>query len=321
MPIVIICMNPSAAGASGLRKWKRIERVVRSIAPSHGTFLLDGRASIGRIIRCGLESGETQFVAAGGDGTVNTLLNELLSLATPEQRGRIQIGAIGLGSSNDFHKPYQPAGLINGIPSRVNFQDIGRRDVGCVSFRTDRGFLTRYFLVNASIGVTAESNRLFNDPGRILGLLKRAYTPAAIVFAALKTIYSYDNIRISVQRPGLPETDCELTYLALLKSPHVSGSFRFDGSIPLDNGLLRAYLCAGMTRVELLGMLWALSRGSFHPGGAPRGGATPKVQSCELPSIAVSSSRPFAVEFDGEVVTTRFAQFGVLPGYLQVCKS
>ena len=337
---MIIVMNPLAAGGSSVRKWNQIEHIVHSITTSPGIFLLNGRASTERFIRNSLRMGETRFVAAGGDGTVNALLNELLSAATPEQRMRLQIGAIGLGSSNDFHKPFGPAGMIGTIPGKVNFHDTACRDVGCVSFEKNGGFVTRYFLVNASIGVTAEANLFFNTPGRFLRMLKRAHTPAAILFAALKTIVSYRNIRITLRRPGFPERDLSLTNLALLKSPHVSGSLCYNAAIPPDDGLLRAYLCTRMTKLELLRLLWTLSGGSLQPGGASRAGGpggddpargaagftstpgtVPKIESFELPSILVTSSEPFAVEYDGEVVTTSVAQFSVLPRHLQVCRS
>jgi diacylglycerol kinase family enzyme len=52
-----------------------------------------------------LERGETDFVAAGGDGTVNAVVSALVENASPDALRRIRLGAVGLGSSNDFHKP------------------------------------------------------------------------------------------------------------------------------------------------------------------------------------------------------------------------
>jgi diacylglycerol kinase family enzyme len=318
---MILVINSSAAGGSGIKKWKRIERRLEAQIPSAEAFLMNGQASTGEFIRRSLQKGETQFIAAGGDGTVNTLLNELLFQASPAQRETIQLGAIALGSSNDFHKPCEPRRLIDGIPAKVSFDDTPLRDVGCVSFERNGGFLTRYFLVNASVGVTAEANLLFNTPGRFLGFLKRASTPAAILFAALNTIVGYRNLRISARGTGFPERELELTNLNLLKSPHISGSFCYDARIPLDDGMLRAYLSTGMNKLELLRLVRDLSGGSFRPGDASTSRTSPKVESFELQSMILTSSEPFAVEYDGEVAATRFAQFSVLPRHLQVCRS
>jgi diacylglycerol kinase family enzyme len=313
---MIIAINAAAAGGSGFRKWKRVEESLRASNPPPEMFLLNGSASTARMIRSGLDRGETRFVAAGGDGTVNTLLNALLFISTPSQRRTLLLGAIGLGSSNDFHKPSIPGSMIDGVPARINFHDAPLRDIGTVSFETAGGFQTRYFIVNASIGITAEANLLFNRPGRVLEALKRTCTPAAILFAALKTIRSYRNIGITLRRPGRAERDLQLTNLALLKNPNVSGSFRYDAIIPPDDGLLHAYLFTGMNKPRLLRLLLALSKGLTPP--AMRG---PGIESFNESSLIVAAARPFALEFDGEVVATSFAQFGVLHRHLRVCRS
>src|ERR1041384_2647454 len=140
--------------------------------------------------------------------------------------------------------------------------------------------------------------------------------PAPILCAALKAIRSYRNIGITLRRPGRAERDLQLTNLALLKNPNVSGSFRYDAIIPPDDGLLHAYLFTGMNKPRLLRLLLALSKGLTPP--AMRG---PGIESFNESSLIVAAARPFALEFDGEVVATSFAQFGVLHRHLRVCRS
>ena len=81
--------------------------------------------------------GERKFIAAGGDGTINYLLNEILSNPSKTIIDEIQIGAIGLGSSNDFHKPMYSSRLINGIPCKVDFTNTEERDIGCITYVHD----------------------------------------------------------------------------------------------------------------------------------------------------------------------------------------
>ncbi len=313
---MIIAINAAAAGGSSLRKWRRIEEALRATDPPPEIFLLNGSTSTAAMLRSALERGETRFVAAGGDGTVNALVNSLLSVTTPSQRRKIQLGAIGLGSSNDFHKPLVSGGMIEGVPTRINFQDSPSRDIGTVSFQTIGGFQTRYFIVNASIGITAEANLLFNRSGLLLGVLKRSFTPAAILYAAIKTIFPYRNIGVGLSRPGQNKRNLSLTNLALLKNPNVSGSLRYDAVIPPDDGLLHAYLFTGLNKPGLLRLLLTLSKGCTCVAKRD-----PRVESFTESSMIVTSARPFALEFDGEVVAARIAQFGILPRHLRVCRS
>ncbi len=36
---------------------------------------------------------------------------------------QINIGAVGIGSSNDFHKPFHPTNTIENVPYKINFKD------------------------------------------------------------------------------------------------------------------------------------------------------------------------------------------------------
>ena len=66
-----------------------------------------------------------------------------------------------------------------------------------------------------------------------------------------------------------------------------------------------------MTKAEIFMLLLALRRGKFS--------ALQKTKSWKTASMCVTAPSPFAVEFDGEVITTTSAQFAVLPQYIKVC--
>ncbi len=83
-------------------------------------------------VREAVAKGERAFIAAGGDGTVNLLLNAVMELGSGVTD--IRIGAVGLGSSNDFHKPHGPDSVIAGVPVRVDCNSARPCDVIRIDF-------------------------------------------------------------------------------------------------------------------------------------------------------------------------------------------
>ena len=309
---MVVFVNTNAAGGNGLRKWQTVRRYLESRLGHPRVYILDGWDTTMRIIERELRSGETRFVAAGGDGTVNVIANTLLEIASPAQRNRIHLGAIGIGSSNDFHKPFRRNALLDGVPLAINFDHARRRDVGCLTY-VERGKLRkRHFLVNASIGLTANANAFFNAPDRALSVLKRRSTEGAILYASLRTIVRHRNIQVRIQSEQRMQQNVCLTNLGIIKNPWFSGSLSYGGVAEYDNGNFDVYLCHSMKSGALVHLLRNLQRGVF-----PRSGARTDVW--RTGSLTVSAVDPFAVEYDGEIVHTHRARFDVVPRCLRVC--
>ena len=308
---MIIFVNTQAGGGTAGKKWKKLVTVQPSSIFRPNAVLTHGRALTESAVRQALDDGEREFVAAGGDGTVNMLLNTLLALCGPGEVESLRLGAIGIGSSNDFHKPFTERSITEGIPTRLDFSSASPRDVGCVTYQQSGKLLTRHFLINASIGVAAEANHLFNHPDRLLRLIKRYHTGSAILYAALKTIAGFENTAFEISTPETGTFCTRVANLGITKSPHFSGDFSYGGPLSPDNGRFTVYLCRDLSRTELVALLRKLGTGIFA--------ATEKTYSWKTSSIRLASERPFPVEYDGEIITTTSATFTILPRYLRVC--
>jgi diacylglycerol kinase family enzyme len=308
---MLVLINPNAGGGQALRKWAKVEPILRSSKPSLNEYVLDGEAATESTIARALEDGETEFVAGGGDGTVNGILNALLVLADKSRIQNISLGAIGLGSSNDFHKPFCQTRLIEGIPTSVDFAAAASRDVGCITYDDGHSYRTKYFLVNASVGVTAEANKFFNSPDKTLRSLKRFHVSSAILYAAAKTILSYRNIHAWVLSPETGLKAVDLTNLGVVKNPHFSGSLHYPTPADCSSGKFSVHLCHSLRRLGLFSLLGKLTRGRFDENET----------SCSWSTSALNvfADRPFATEYDGEIVTTTRAHFSILPKHLKVC--
>jgi len=307
---MIVLLNPHAGGGRAASVWEGLCRHLQSRYPSMKIVPVDGGRPIPESIGEALARGERHFVAAGGDGTVNLLLNTLLTLK-PENRADLILGAIALGSSNDFHKPIQSWQCSAGISCKLDFHAARPGDVVHVSYSEKGKDVSRYFLINASAGLTAEANAFFNDPDRILQWLKQRYTNLAILYAATHTILRYKNEEMTISFPDADATSVPVTNLGIVRNPHFSGGLRYGDGQTVQNGMVDVHLCHGTGIPGRLRLLVALARGTFDH--------LPLTMSRQTPSLCLNAPRPFSLEMDGEIVVTKGAVFTVLANHIKVC--
>ena len=99
---MLIVVNGKSHGGQGIKRFQEIQ----SRLPVNGSgvrvrFPTSVEES-DALVQNALSDGEQCVVAAGGDGTVNGVLNALMNKDTDQPRGDVVLGGVGLGSSNDF---------------------------------------------------------------------------------------------------------------------------------------------------------------------------------------------------------------------------
>ncbi len=310
---MLVIVNPAARGGSGLRRWHdalpRVRELVGPFSLVEAADPSDVRAAVAQ----GLASGETQFVAVGGDGTVNLVVSSLVAQTEPGILERVTLGAIGIGSSNDFHKPLTPRHRFGTIPYRLDFQRARPNDVGRLRYEDDAGERhERFWIVNASIGTTAAGNHLFNHPDPFLRWLKRVSTALAMTCAAVRSVLGYVPPEITLTLDAGKPIRYRLRNLGVVKNPHFTGALRYDSPHEPSSGRFFVHLLEDVPLPSLALTLLALTRGRFS--------GRPGARTWTAAHAAVTAPAPFAVEADGEVFSARRAEFSLLPGALRVCK-
>jgi diacylglycerol kinase (ATP) len=270
---------------------------------------LDPAGAWAETLSAALARGTRMVVAAGGDGTVNAVTTVLARRRETWPLQGLSLGAVGLGSSNDFHKPFRV--FEAGIPLRLDLEHATSRDVGRVRYVDAAGARReRYFIVSASLGATARANAAFNRSGPAVALLRRHWLEGAILLASLSAIVHHRNLDAHLRVQGA-ECSIALSTLSVLKTPHLSGSLRFDTPVAPDDGLLAVNLCQGMGRPRLVATLLGLLCGRFA--------GRPGTRCWRAPRLEVAFEEPTDLELDGEIVLAREVVFDVLPERIRVC--
>jgi diacylglycerol kinase family enzyme len=306
---MIVILNKKSGGGTALIKWNQVCPRL-NLNGSTEAFIVGINGSVDKLILDSIKKGETDFVIAGGDGSVNYLLNLVMSSLEPNVLKQIKIGAVGIGSSNDFHKPILSNNTIGNVPFKINFEDAVERDIGCLLFKKDDELLKKYLLINASLGITAEGNKFFNSPDFILKSLKKLNTQIAITYAAIKNIFVYKNFEAKIESNG-ESFKANISNMGILKSPFFTGSLCYQSNPILKDGLFDVHLYQSLSKPELINLFLALSKGKPDNSFNKKFWKTNKIK--------ISSQEEFAVEFDGEVITTKNVEFYVIPRIIKVC--
>jgi diacylglycerol kinase (ATP) len=308
----IIIVNPECQQGKGWKKWLSVrEDVIVRLMSQYAVYeFLAGVTVYDEIDKLISENIYTCIISAGGDGSMHFLINYIMLL--PEDiRNKICVGAIGLGSSNDFHKPFNLK--IKGIPVRFNVSgDTVLSDVGIVTYSDQTGInKTEYFIINASLGLTAVSNYNFNHAQNLLKFLKKYNTDLAIYYTAVSSILSFKNIYLELTFENNTSEDA-ISNINILKIPYVSGTLHYPEIILPDDGKLSLQVCKNMGKWDLIKVLINLTKGVFVQNQ--------KTISANIENMHVKSHQEFVFECDGETFTTKEATFSILPQAIKILK-
>lgn len=309
---MLIVVNEQSKGATGGRRWAAARERLTGTGLSFEEVRPAGVAASDRAVIDGVARGHDVVVAAGGDGTVGAVLNALIDPATDRPRGDAALGAIGLGSSNDFHKPMSEGRRVGRLPARLSTEAATRVDVGKARLTHPDGTRsTRYFLQNASVGIVAAGNDYFNEGKGLVRWLKARHTEAAIIYSALVSIATYRARRVALHIDGAPVLDEPIMNISILKSVHFAGGMRYDTGVTRRDGLFDVNVWQDMGRLRLVSTVIGLYRGKFRD--------RPHTRCLRGRVISLAADAPMPLELDGEIAHVTSAELSVLPGALRVC--
>lgn len=300
----LVLLNPAAHYGRARERFSRIRHRVDAL----GATVIESTGVAEEdfcIVKDALEDGCTLVIAGGGDGTVHSVVNALWRIGKGAIPAGVYFGAIGLGSSNDFHKPYRAD-----VPVLMRIETAAPRDLVLCRLDCDGSPQEEICVVSASFGATAQANEFFNANAGFFRHLKRSATAVAIAYAALHATKHHHNMVARLDFSG-EELEVELSNLSILKTPYLSGSLRFDLAIEPDDGLFAVAMCEGMSRLRLCAALFALYRGKF----SGRSGT----KSWKVQKMGFKTDRAVTLEIDGEITRASSATFLVQPGALMTC--
>ncbi len=289
-----IIFNPAAKG-------ERAQRFRRSLTRLGGACVLKPTAQIGdgrRLAAEAVREGYQNVIAAGGDGTVNEVLNGIGD--EPNGFARTCLGVIPIGTMNVFAGEFRlPARLSESW--RVVEQHHERRlDLVRVQYVTNNGPAQRYFVQLAGAGIDARAVELVSwDLKKRIGFW--AYLTASL--AALREPRA--QVRVACNRQVI-----EGQSVLIGNGRFYGGRLMFFPSARADDGRFDVCVYQNTGWRALISCFCAVLLRQRQPAWA--------VQYLQTDSLELSSSPPVPLELDGEFVGSAPASFSLSPGLLRL---
>ncbi|WP_421845124.1 diacylglycerol/lipid kinase family protein [Mycobacterium sp.] len=311
---MLVIVNPRSSGHRTAARWPEVAESLRRVYPD-AQFVVPGSAEEAHdAVLAGLTSGQDALVAAGGDGTVNLVLNAMIDQKTDRPHlPSIALGAVGLGSSNDYHKPLASRTFYSGLPAKINSDDATNIDVGkAIIELPDGSQMIRYFVLNASMGMVADGNQRFNQGAGMIGWFKSRNTDVAIGLCALHEVLRprVPHVKIVSSSSGV-FFDAPTANVGVLKSVYFAGDMRYDTPVVADDGKFDLNIWRPSGPIRTSWLIAGLYRGRFL--------GSPLAIHNRCSSLSMTPRRPCPLELDGEIVMAESVRLEVIPSVLRAC--
>lgn len=284
-----IILNPRAGSVRDLDDLvARLKRV-----PNAEIRLTGKRGSAARFARTALRKGCDIIIAAGGDGTLNEVINGI-----GENLGHARVGLIPLGTGNDFARTI---GVPADLEAAIDLIAAGEtRAVDLVRVTSDK---VRYF-VNVSAG---GFSGLVDE--KLTPEMKKTWGPLAYLRGAAAALSELRAYRTTLAFDNSKTLTLDLYNVVVANGRYIAGGRMIAPEASIDDGRLDVVLIRQRPAPELALLAAQVAMGTHLSSDA--------VIFRRAAKLTVNSKPRMCFNVDGERVGSEPARFEILPRALR----
>jgi diacylglycerol kinase (ATP) len=284
MPGISVILNPSAGSVAD------IDDIVAKIGRLRGAEVrvTSKPGSAARLAKSALGKGRELIIAAGGDGTLNEVINGI-----GENIGDAAVGLIPLGTGNDFARTI---GVPADIEEAIDLIRAGEtRPVDLVRVTSDA---VRYF-VNVSAG---GFSGLMNE--KLTAEMKKTWGPLAYLRSAAAALPELRAYQTTLAFDNAESLRIELYNVVVANGRYVAGGTLIAPEAAIDDGLLDIVLIPKRPAAELAVLAAQVAMGTHL--------SSETIVFRRASKLTVNSSPGMWFNVDGELVGNEPARFEIL---------
>jgi diacylglycerol kinase (ATP) len=281
----LIIFNPIAGSVGDVQRTLEDLQRLRPSAVS----MTKKRGDAEKYSRQAVRAGHRYIVAAGGDGTLNEVVNGIVGTAD-----RLRIGILPLGTGNDFARTL---GLPFSVEENIDILRASKtRALDIVRVKSDR---TRYF-VNVSAGGFSGIVRK-----KITPEIKRNWGPLAYIRGAAAALPKLHAYKTRILLDGREELSTVVYNVVIANGRFVAGGLPIAPEADPADGLLDVILIPKRSPTEIALLAAEIIMGKHFSSSV--------VIFRRAKKISVRSRPGMWFNVDGELVGSAPAEFQILP--------
>ena len=297
MPHTVFLVNPASDNGRTGRRWAELAHRAAHAGLDGETLFSERPGHLIELARTAVDRGARLVVAAGGDGTINEVINGVAERD-------VDLATIPLGTGMDFGRAY-------GIPTR--FDDAVRVardgaprtiDAGRVRYRTWGGEdAIRWFGNVGTVGMSGAVAQRANGMSKALG------GRLTFFYALTRVFLTWENTEVNVSLDGA-ERSGRMHDVIVANGPWHGGGMMLAPEAQPDDGLFDVVLIGDVSKLDFLTTAPKIYKGR-HVGH-------PKVEVLRSAHVTVDAPERLPIEVEGEQIGTTPAAFEVVPGALRL---
>ena len=299
----MVILNPNAGSRKAGKDWEKIKRIIDKTGIAYEIMFTKAVNHAIEITKIAIDKGFRNFIAIGGDGTLNEIVNGIFSQSQIEP-SVFKIGMIPVGTGNDwcrmFNIPFDYQKAVDIIIGGTTFiQDIGK-----VSYQKDNEIKERFFINVTGLGydaMVAEKTNAQKARGK-----GGKFSYFLNIFTSL---FYYKDEKISIT------TESKIIKTVLFSMNVGICKYNGGGMMQLpnaiaDDGLLDITIIQKVSKLDLIKNIKKLYDGNITKH--------PKVISFQATTVNINSDHKIYIEADGESLGHGPFTFSILPKALKV---
>jgi diacylglycerol kinase (ATP) len=296
-PMVIVA-NPSSGRGRAGAQLRRIEGLLRDQGLEFRVLFTTGRGHAAEVAAAALRDGARYLVAAGGDGTVNEVVNGIMAAGGAEKS---VLGVVPTGSGCDFARTFGIPRNAARAARRLAGDEVRVIDVGMVTFTAGDTTAVRYFANIAEAGMGG------SVVARAAGL-PAWLGPARYFFGFWLTLPGFQPAAVRVEADGVT-AEWTAHNVVVANCQYYGGGMRISPRSEPDDGVLDVLAMIGPKHIAYT-ILPKFYRGTHLPHR--------HIAELRATRVTVEAAAPFQVEADGELLGTTTATFEIVPRALRL---